>query len=573
MSMAMVETSAPVPFTPERTLLIVEDDKAFLQRLARAMEGRGFEVRTAETVADGLLQVEKMAPSYAVVDMRLADGNGLDVISALKQRRPDARALVLTGYGNIATAVNAVKIGAVDYLAKPADADDIIAALMANRRQEGRAARAPDVGVDRVRWEHIQRIYELCSRNVSETARRLNMHRRTLQRILAKRAPRWTVPRVRRLPHAHCLLSSSPLRCVDRDGIGARARTQRTNRSNGQAAREGELTLYSALTTEDNAALIGGFEKQYGIKVRLWRASSETLLRRIVSEAGARRFDVDAVLSSGSGLEPLHRERLLLPIQSPLMAGLIPGALLPHREWTLMFVNPIVQAYNTRLIKPDDPAAQLRDLLQPEWKGQARRRGRGLRLVRHRDRRAWRDRWPATVPQHRRHATLARCGQPRALTNMVVAGEGTAGADGLQLSIMVKRLEKKLPIDWFVLGDRARPTGVAVAKAAPHPAAAALFFDFMIGDAQPILASRSLVSVSKTIETPFTKMPLKIMNSRLMLDEADRWRALYKRARCSVCRTDGGDHDRAGSRYCCSRTHVVRWRRAGRRNRCASSSR
>src|SRR3984893_14809365 len=148
----------------DRTLLIVEDDKSFLQRLARAMEGRGFAVTTAESVADGLTQVEKVSPAFAVVDMRLGDGTGLDVISALKKRRPDARGIVLTGYGNIATAVTT--------------------ALLALE------ARKPDppenpMSADRVRWEHIQRIYELCSRNVSETARRLNMHRRTLQRILA----------------------------------------------------------------------------------------------------------------------------------------------------------------------------------------------------------------------------------------------------------------------------------------------------------------------------------------------------------------------------------------------------
>ena len=172
-----------------RTLLIVEDDKSFLQRLARALESRGFAVKTAETVADGLMEVETAPPAYAVVDMRLGDGNGLDVISALKQRRPDARGLVLTGYGNIATAVNAVKLGAVDYLAKPADADDVATALLSG---EGRKVEPPanPMSADRVRWEHIQRVYELCNRNVSETARRLNMHRRTLQRILAKRAPR-----------------------------------------------------------------------------------------------------------------------------------------------------------------------------------------------------------------------------------------------------------------------------------------------------------------------------------------------------------------------------------------------
>src|SRR6478736_2631515 len=184
-----MNTLAQTPTAADRTLLIVEDDRLFLQRLARAMETRGFSVRTAETVSEGLQQVEASAPAFAVVDMRLGDGNGLDVISALKVRRPEARAIILTGYGNSATAGNAVKMGAVDYLSKPADADDVVAALLA---LEGRKAEPPEhpMSADRVRGEHIQRIYELCGRNVSETARRLNMHRRTLQRILAKRAPR-----------------------------------------------------------------------------------------------------------------------------------------------------------------------------------------------------------------------------------------------------------------------------------------------------------------------------------------------------------------------------------------------
>jgi two-component system response regulator RegA len=173
----------------ERSLLIVEDDKSFLQRLAKALESRGFIVKTAESVSDGLQQVEQDAPAFAIVDMRLADGNGLDVISALKRRRADARGIILTGYGNIATAVNAVKLGAVDYLAKPVDADDVVAALLAIDNKKIEPPENP-MSADRVRWEHIQRIYELCGRNVSETARRLNMHRRTLQRILAKRAPR-----------------------------------------------------------------------------------------------------------------------------------------------------------------------------------------------------------------------------------------------------------------------------------------------------------------------------------------------------------------------------------------------
>lgn len=173
----------------DNTLLIVDDDRAFLARLARAMETRGFEVEAAASVEDGLSSLRRRPPAFAVVDMRLDDGNGIDVIAALKDVRPEARAVVLTGYGNIATAVTAVKLGAVDYLAKPVDADDVVAALLANENKKIEPPENP-MSADRVRWEHIQRIYELCGRNVSETARRLHMHRRTLQRILAKRAPR-----------------------------------------------------------------------------------------------------------------------------------------------------------------------------------------------------------------------------------------------------------------------------------------------------------------------------------------------------------------------------------------------
>ncbi|GAB1580635.1 MULTISPECIES: ActR/PrrA/RegA family redox response regulator transcription factor [Phyllobacteriaceae] len=171
------------------SLLLVDDDKPFLQRLARAMESRGFQVTTAESVEEGIAAVKNSAPAYAVVDMRLGDGNGLDIIEAIRSRREDTRAIVLTGYGNIATAVNAVKLGAIDYLSKPADADEVFAALT---RRAGEKVAPPEnpMSADRVRWEHIQRVYEMCDRNVSETARRLNMHRRTLQRILAKRAPR-----------------------------------------------------------------------------------------------------------------------------------------------------------------------------------------------------------------------------------------------------------------------------------------------------------------------------------------------------------------------------------------------
>jgi two-component system response regulator RegA len=175
---------------PDKSLLIVDDDAPFRQRLARAMEARGFLVTTAETVDEAITLSRKSPPAFAVVDLRLGQsGNGLDVVEVLHQTRPEARVIMLTGYGNIATAVAAVKHGAVDYLSKPADADDVANALLARADAKPAPPENP-MSADRVRWEHIQRVYELCGQNVSETARRLNMHRRTLQRILAKRSPK-----------------------------------------------------------------------------------------------------------------------------------------------------------------------------------------------------------------------------------------------------------------------------------------------------------------------------------------------------------------------------------------------
>ena len=174
---------------PDKSLLIVDDDRPFLLRIARAMEVRGYLVETAESVAEGVTKLDARPPAFAIVDLRIGSGSGLDVIAAIRARRPDCRVIVLTGYGNIATAVNAVKLGAIDYLPKPSDADDLHRVLMQDAVEAAQVPENP-MSADRVRWEHIQRVYDMCERNVSETARRLNMHRRTLQRILAKRAPK-----------------------------------------------------------------------------------------------------------------------------------------------------------------------------------------------------------------------------------------------------------------------------------------------------------------------------------------------------------------------------------------------
>jgi two-component system response regulator RegA len=184
----MTDLSTDVAGLADKSLLLLDDDAPLRTRLGRALEQRGFEPTLVGSVGEALLAVRSHAPAYAVLDMRLEDGSGLKVVEAVREARPDAKIIMLTGYGNIATAVQAVKAGAVDYLSKPADADDVVRALLA--RGDAPAPPENPMSADRVRWEHIQRVYELCNHNVSETARRLNMHRRTLQRILAKRAPR-----------------------------------------------------------------------------------------------------------------------------------------------------------------------------------------------------------------------------------------------------------------------------------------------------------------------------------------------------------------------------------------------
>ena len=173
----------------DKSLLIVDDDNPFRERLARAMEKKGFEVSQAKSVKKGIETVKTKKPTFAVVDLRLNDGNGLEIVKVIQNSNSNSRIIMLTGYGNISTAVAAIKQGAIDYLAKPADADDVEKALLADPNRKAEPPENP-MSADRVKWEHIHRVFELCNRNVSETARRLKMHRRTLQRILSKRSPK-----------------------------------------------------------------------------------------------------------------------------------------------------------------------------------------------------------------------------------------------------------------------------------------------------------------------------------------------------------------------------------------------
>jgi len=172
-----------------KSLLVVDDDLPFRERLSRSMEKKGFEVDSADSFASAVEIIEKQNYDYAIVDMRLTDGSGLELIKKMQIKSPGTKSLLLTGYGNIATAVAAIKSGAIDYLPKPAEVDQIYDALTNSKEILPPPPENP-MTADRIRWEHIQRVFVQCNRNVSETARRLRMHRRTLQRILNKHAPR-----------------------------------------------------------------------------------------------------------------------------------------------------------------------------------------------------------------------------------------------------------------------------------------------------------------------------------------------------------------------------------------------
>jgi len=187
--MREIQNTKKISEFKDNSLLIVDDDNPFRERLSRAMEKKGFKVSQAESVKNGIESVKLKIPAFAVVDLRLNDGNGLEVVKEIQTNNSESRIIMLTGYGNIPTAVSAIKEGAIDYLAKPADADDVEKALLAEPNRKASPPENP-MSADRVKWEHIHRVFELCNRNVSETARRLKMHRRTLQRILSKRSPK-----------------------------------------------------------------------------------------------------------------------------------------------------------------------------------------------------------------------------------------------------------------------------------------------------------------------------------------------------------------------------------------------
>jgi iron(III) transport system substrate-binding protein len=293
------------------------------------------------------------------------------------------------------------------------------------------------------------------------------------------------------------------------------------------AKKEGELTVYSSTPADEITVLTAAFEKKYGIKVKLWRAGSDKVLQRVVTEARARRFEVDLVEADGSNLEALQREKLLQEVKSPHLADLLPQAIPGHREWVGARLNIFALAYNTDLIKKDDLPQTYQDLLNPKWKGKLGieaddadwfagvvedlGEAKGLKL--------FRDIVATNGVSVRKGHTL--------LTNMVASGE-------VPLALTVHNFKAEqlkrngAPLDWFVIAPAiAQLNGISVARHAPHPNAAVLFYDFLLSDAQSILLKRGFMPTSRKVATPLSRLPLKYMDHKAVLDQNDKWTKLY----------------------------------------------
>ncbi len=295
------------------------------------------------------------------------------------------------------------------------------------------------------------------------------------------------------------------------------------------AKKEGQLDIYTSMQTKDMEPLIGAFEKKYGVKINVWRASSEKVLQRAVQEARGNRFTMDVAETNGPELEAMHREKLLVAVKSPVLQDLIPQAIMPHGEWTGTRLNVFVQAYNTNQVKKEDLPKKWEDRADPKWKGKLGIEqedsdwlaGEFAELGEARAKKVFNEIVDKNGISVRKGHTL--------LTQLVASGE-------IPLSLTVynykaEQLKKKgAPIDWFSIGPAiARANGIAVAKKAPHPHAAVLFHDFELGtEGQQILAKRDFVPTNKKVDTPLNKIPMNFVDSRVSLDEFEKWEKLYE---------------------------------------------
>jgi iron(III) transport system substrate-binding protein len=294
------------------------------------------------------------------------------------------------------------------------------------------------------------------------------------------------------------------------------------------AKKEGGLTLYTSQQLSDTDPIVDAFEKRYGIKVKVWRSGPDNLVPRIVNEAKSRRFEFDVVETEGQALEAVQREKLLQAVRTPALRDLLPQAKRPHGEWVGTRLLMFAQAYNTNMIKKTDLPKTWDELASPKWKGklgievkddewfysliQSLGEERGLKL--------FREIGAVNGYSGRKGHTL--------LTNMVASGEVP-----LALTVYNSRVEqlknKGAPIDWFILQPAiAQINGAGVSRQAPHPYSALLFFDFLLGEAQGILAKRDVVSVSKKYPSPLSDFPFQDTDPSKLVDQGDKWTKLYQ---------------------------------------------
>jgi iron(III) transport system substrate-binding protein len=311
--------------------------------------------------------------------------------------------------------------------------------------------------------------------------------------------------------------------------VGLYAGADRLQKLVEGAKREGELNLYTSAQSDDLGAVVAAYEKKYGVKVSMWRASSEKVLQRAVAEARANRNTMDIAETNGPEMESMHREKILQAVKSPHHADLIPQALRPHGEWVGTRLNVFVQAYNTKAVRKSDLPKRWEDLLDPKWKG---------KLGIEQEDSDWLAGTMGEIGEAkgtklfgeivRRNGISVRKGHTL-LAQLVVSGEIP-----LALTVYNYKAEqlkgKGAPIDWFAIGNAiARPNGVGVARRAPHPYAAVLFYEFEISEeGQRILAQRDFVPTSRKVDTPLNKLPMKFVDARVTLDEYDKWVKLYE---------------------------------------------
>jgi iron(III) transport system substrate-binding protein len=295
------------------------------------------------------------------------------------------------------------------------------------------------------------------------------------------------------------------------------------------AKKEGALTLYTTIAEKDLPTLIKPFESKYGVKVTVWRAGTSNVLQRALQETSAKKYDVDVIHIGSPEMEALAREQVLLPITSPVQNDLQPGSVPAHRQWAATLLSVWVQAYNTKLVNKASLPRTYRDLLDPKWKGKLGVEGKdedwfasvvdvmgggetGLKF--------FRDLVATNGLSVRQGHTL--------LNNLVISGEVP-----LALNIynyMPEQARKKgAPIDWFAIEPAiARSNGVGVARHAPHPNAARLFYDYLLGDAQQYFVSMDYVPSNTKVTSPLKGIRIVQANPGRSLDESDKWTGLFQ---------------------------------------------